>query len=157
MASSIASRRISSIARSFLLYLTARGLQHLLLLLTRFLDHVRADLLPRLPPLGDDALRVVARAFDLPLLLGESLRGGFAIPLRAFDRFLEGFLARFHGRRDLREYEPAEDDEQDYESDQCPEHQATVRRQQVPGLTRFLGCDLCRLQKCKENVHGCLS
>ena len=73
----------------------ARSLEHVLLFLPRFLEHVGAHLLAHAAGVGDELLRLAARGVDRRLMLAQQLRGRFAIAPGALDRLLERLLARF--------------------------------------------------------------
>ena len=85
----------------------AGALEHVLLLLARLVEQVGAHLFGERAAVGDQLLCLVARGVDLRLVLGEQLRGGLAVALRALDRVLERLFARFDGGRDRAERELA--------------------------------------------------
>ena len=101
----------------------AGALQHLLLLLTRALEHVGLRLLRDAARFSDQLLRLVACALDVRLVLLQEPGGFVAILLGGLDRGGQRLLARFDGAEDDREDLLVQDQEEGAEDDQRPEHQ----------------------------------
>src|SRR4029078_8131864 len=74
--------------------LSARAIEHVLLLLARVLHLFGARRFDDRSTVGDDLLRLTARGFDLRLMLLQQLRGRFTVTLGGFDRLFERLLAR---------------------------------------------------------------